>query len=83
MLKYIAFIRATDLLVLGVSKRSATVFHRSPVLNSEEQARQWIDKESKAYPNKCYRVYDCVISFEESEEEKVETVLCDFTRICC
>lgn len=85
MLKYIAMFRATDISTLGgdvySAKGAITLLHKSPVLGSEEQAKQWIEETNKAFSKSCYTKYHCIISFEASEEENVETVLCDFTRI--
>jgi len=79
MLKYLAIFQALQSFTLGLDpeqlERVNCVTYKSPALDTNEQAKKWIESTRKAYPDKYYRVYHCVISFEDSERENVENML--------
>ncbi len=79
MLKYIAIFQATHSYTCGLDPeqlgRVTRLVQKSPTQETKAQAEKWIETIKKAYPEKYYRVEHCIISFEESEKENVETML--------
>jgi len=79
MLKYMAIFQATHNSTLGLDpeqlKRVTCLVYKSPALESEAKAKNWLELTKKAYPKKHYIIQHCIISFDESESENVEKML--------
>lgn len=85
MLKYLAIFQALNKSKLGLDpqqlKRASCLTYKSPVFDDEEQAKNWVETTEKAYPSKYYLVHHCVISFKETEREKVEKMLSNLIKM--
>lgn len=85
MLKYVAIIQALHRFTLGIDaqqlKRTCCNTMKSPAFDTVVQANKWLETVKKSYPEKYYLIHDCVISFEISEEEKVEIMLSNLIKM--